>query len=532
MVATLLRLKYTVVAHQLQREWWRALLLIGGAVWSLTLIPLVWWAQTWLGFQPADVRTTIVVILATVCVVGWWVVPLMVTGLEDTLDPGKFATWGVKARTLLPGLTASAFLTVPALFFMIVFLVLSRGWRYDEPAAQVVAVIGAVLTVAVMVVGARVCVAWSTRAVNNRRSRTLLFLSIGLAVVMVGVAGWAFLRDGLEAGLETTVPVAGEWLARTPIGAGVAAPGAWVAGDITGAVWRLVLMAATLVLLMWAWKRAIAYTLTHPVYRGGGRRRRTDAVLTRASDAEPAWWRADAPTRAVRARLLISWATDARYIVNAVGVAALPVVFFVLVMPILELDPRWGFAAPVLLASSIGWGRHNDVALDSTALWMDIVSGKHGRAVMHGRLQAVAVWAVPAVLLAAIGVLAWTGRWADAPGLVGATLGTLGVTLGISALSSVALPYRAAAPGESPFGAEVGSLGASVAAQLVSSIATLMVLPLVTVPFILSLTVHAGWGWMALVTGVAMGVAGLWGGASAAGSLYNRRTGALIGAVS
>ncbi len=492
---------------------------------------MVWWAQVRLGFESADVRGTILVMAAAVCIVGWIVVPLMVTGLEDTLDPTRFATLGVSARQIAPGLTVAAFLTVPALFFAAMFVVLTGGWRYDGTTARAIATAGSLLTVAVMVLGARVAVAWSARAVNDRRARGLLLLSIGLGIAVLGSVMWVGLRDGLDDGLQYTVPVLSEWLARTPIGAGMYAPAAFVAGDAAGAVWRLAMMAATVGLLAWAWKDSIAHALIHPVHRGGGRRRRADAVLTHASSAPARRWRSGGATRAVRARMLVSWATDARYLVGAAGVVALPVLFFAVAMPVLSLETRWAFVAPVLLASSIGWGRHNDVALDNSGLWLDIVSGSRGRAVMLGRMQAVLVWAVPAVLIAVVGVLAWSGRWADAPGLIGASLGTLGTTMAVGALSSVLLPYRTAGPGDNPFGAEVGSLGASFLAQMVSSIATLIVLPLVTVPFILSLTVHAGWGWVACVTGVTLGAAAFFAGARLSGTVYDRRSGKLIAAV-
>ncbi|GMA34658.1 hypothetical protein GCM10025876_08620 [Demequina litorisediminis] len=227
----------------------------------------------------------------------------------------------------------------------------------------------------------------------------------------------------------------------------------------------------------------------------------------------------------------MSWGTDARYLVAASGVVALPVIFFAIAMPILGLDTRWAFVAPVMLAASIGWGRHNDVAYDHTALWLDLVSGRLGRQIMVGRAQATLVWAAPACVLAACGILAWSGRWAAAPGLLGATLGTLGATLGVASVASVLLPYRAPAPGENPFGAEVGSLGASLGSQLLSSAATLLVLPFVTVPLVLALTVHTGWGWVALVTGLGLGATLLWGGTRLAGALYDARSGRLLARV-
>jgi ABC-2 type transport system permease protein len=151
---------------------------------------------------------------------------------------------------------------------------------------------------------------------------------------------------------------------------------------------------------------------------------------------------------------------------------------------------------------------------------------------MKGRLFAVLTWALPAVMAPAVALVAWSGLWTLAPAVIGACVGVLGLTLGISAVSSVLLPYRAPAPGDNPFGAEVGSVGASLLAQLVSSFATAIAMPLVTVPFVLALTVGASWGWLALVTGLLFGILGVAWGVRLSGRAYNARAGSLVGAVS
>ncbi|WP_152650337.1 hypothetical protein [Demequina aestuarii] len=527
MVAAVLGLKARVLRHQLRREWWRALLLLGGVVWSLSLIPATFWVQRYLSTEASDVRATLLVGFATVCVAGWLVVPLLVTGLEDALDPGRFASLGVQARRLMPGLTIAAALTLPTLFFVAVFLILAGSWRYAGGEAVTVASVGGLLTVALMVVTARVAVAWSGRLLSSRRSRWGAFAGLVVVAAGLGPAVWLTFRDGVDSALAYEIPVILEWLGRTPVGAGMAAPGALAQGDVLGAVWRLALLAATVAVVHGAWRANVEYTLVHPTFRGAGTRRRGDAVLDARQRAT-----GDGIAAAVRSRSLIYWRTDPRYLVGAIGVIALPLVFFALAMPVLGLDQRWGFAAPVMLAASIGWGRHNDVAYDSTALHLDIVAGRVGRAVMTGRTQAVLVWAVPLVALAALGLLAWTGQWDAAPGLIGACTGALGLTLGISAVTSVLLPYRAPAPGQNPFGAEVGAVGASLVAQLVSGAAMAAALPIVTVAFVLSLTADARWGWLALVAGTGLGVAGALAGVRAAGALYDRRAGRLLAAVS
>lgn len=520
--------------HQLRREWWRALILVAGAIWSLSLAPLVFWTQEAIHGNTPDARADILVGFAAVCMAGWVVVPLLVTGLEDTLEPSRFASLGVSAKRLMPGLTAAAALTLPVLFFVAMFVVMAWSWRpqigslvwRDHGPTLAAALAGGLLTVALMVLLARVVVAWSGRLLASRRSRAWTFLGVLVGGGALAFAAWLALKDGLESAFTYEVPVVLKSLGVTPVGAGMTAPLAAQNQDWWGVAWRLSMMVAAVVLVHRAWRATVAYTLIHPHFRSGGTRRRTDTIVanTRADAAK-------APAAAVRKRALVYWFTDSRYLVAMIGIVALPALYLVIVIPVLGLDARWAFAAPIMLAASIGWGRHNDVAYDSSALYMDVVAGRLGRAVLTGRLQAVLVWALPLVLVTALVMLAWSNRWSAAPGLIGACVGALGMTLGISSVTAVALPYRAPAPGANPFGAEVGSLGASLIAQAVTGVAMFVTLPVVIVPFILSLTLSPVWGIVSLVAGVVIGAGVAVAGVRLGGTLYDRRSGTLLAQV-
>ena len=87
------------------------------------------------------------------------------------------------------------------------------------------------------------------------------------------------------------------------------------------------------------------------------------------------------------------------------------------------------------------------------------------------------------------------------------------------------------APGENPFGAEVGSVGAGLVGQLASSAATLVLLPLVIVPCVLAVAVDSRWGVLAAVGGVALGAGAYVYGLVVAGRLYDARSGRLLSAV-
>jgi ABC-2 type transport system permease protein len=124
------------------------------------------------------------------------------------------------------------------------------------------------------------------------------------------------------------------------------------------------------------------------------------------------------------------------------------------------------------------------------------------------------------------------GRVDLAPGVIGAAVGVLGTSLGVSAGTSLVLPYRAPAPGENPFSAQVGSVGAGLLAQAISSAAAWIVAVPVVLPLVAALLWDPSWGWVGLVTGSATGALALVFGIRWAGDLYDRKSGRLVGAVS
>src|SRR5659263_368459 len=70
----------------------------------------------WLAAQPADSARDVLVVGGSLLVVGWMVIPVMVPGMDDSLDISRFATSGQSARRLVPGLLAAGMISVPAVF--------------------------------------------------------------------------------------------------------------------------------------------------------------------------------------------------------------------------------------------------------------------------------------------------------------------------------------------------------------------------------------------------------------------------------
>lgn len=531
MVATLVSLRWRSTGNLLRREPWRMVVFVASLVWVVAMLPGTIWGVAALAGALADTRAAALTVLAALFTLGWALVPIVLAAGDDVLEPRRFAVFGASAAQIMRGLVVAALVTVPAMVTAGLWVLLTATWFAEGFVEGLMGLVGGLIQVVSFVAIAKVSTAWTARLFSTRRHRIAALVGAAAAVAGAAYLAWLALRRGLEALFETSFDSLIAAIATTPIASASAAPMYASYGQWWPALWRLGLAVVWAVVLVLAWRSQVALALVTPAYRSAGVQARRDAIIR--SGRVPFLSRRDreGPAGAVYGRLARAWRGDPRYLSGLIPVVIVPAAFVIIVVPASGIDPRWAFVAPVLLAASIGWGRHNDVALDSTALWLDVVAGARGGDVVRGRNAAVVVWALPVVAISTVVVAGWAGHWELAPALLGAGVGALGLTLAVSALTSVLLPYRTPAPGENPFGAETGSLGAGLVGQLASSAATLVLLPLVILPCALAVVVHPAWGAVSAVMGLGLGVLGYHYGLKAAGRLYDLRAGKLVAAV-
>ena len=505
MVATVLRLRLTILKHALRREPWRVIVLVGGMLWAVSLLPSVLGGAVWIGRQQAEVAHDVLVMAAALLFVGWAVVPLLVPGMDDSLDVRRFSTLHVRAPALVPGLLLAALLGVPTLFTAGLTLAPALAWRVSrEPGAVAVAVAAWPLALLTLMLVARLSTTLSGRLLGSRRSREIGAALVALALVRGVVAALDLGRLGLEGALER-VPGLAHVLGWTPVGAAFAAPAAWAEGDEVGALARLAVAGVGVAAGIVLWTRSLQHALVTPPARGGVARRRLDSLLPPAGEHlargiphTPGTTAALAITR----RALRSWGTDPRYLSAAIGAVAVPLVLVLLLATVVDAPAAIALSLAPLMAGTIGWGRHNDVAFDGTALWMHVAARVPGWADRAGRATAALLWAMPVTLaVAAVGAVV-SGRPDLAPAAVGAGVGVLCAGLAVSAVTSALLVYPVPAPGANPYAAQMGSLGASLVAQVVSSVATLVLCVPVLVAFGAALWWRPGAAWAAFAVGL------------------------------
>ena len=435
-----------------------------------------------------DVTRVVIVLGGAAVTLGFALTPL-VAGTEDPLDPRRFAVFGLEPRPLAWTIALAGLLSAPLLAVIAISVCATITWS-AQGAPVVVGILGALLAVVTCALFARVCMALTAMYLRERRSRELSGLFILAIAVVVVPAAVFFASLDWHSTVPTQLSEAITVLGFTPIGAAWALPALAASGSPL--VWLADLVAlATVALLAVVWQGLVTRMLTTT--------ERPSSVRERAGLG----WFAVAPGTpggAIAARSLVYWLRDRRYIVNA---AVIPVAAAIAMVPPLVAGAPWSLVVliPVpIVALFFGWLPHNDVAYDSTAIWMHVASGTRGRSDRLGRLVPVVLIAVPLLAVLIPVTIAAHGRWALLPGLTGVAVSLFLCGLGLSSVSSVLAPYAVSRPGDSPF-QQPQHASSGVASQ---AIVLLGAVALSAAP--------VWWFWLALTQDIRYGSLALWGG--------------------
>ncbi|MEV0715734.1 ABC transporter permease [Asanoa sp. NPDC050611] len=465
-----------------------------------------------------------------VVALAWTLLPLVFFGVDETLDPARFALLPVNRRTLVTGLLTAALIGVPAAATLIATagLVVSAGALGGFGAALVEAV-GVLLGLVFCVAVSRAVTSAFATMLRSRRTRDLAAVLLAVFAAMIGPLQIAINRASVDADWRRFLPAA-EIVGWTPFGAPYTAGFDVADGDWWAAPAKLAISAVTIVLLLWWWSRTLesamvgtastgraarATTAGDPVellfprILGWARRDRFGAVLAREVRY---WWR-DARRRAN----LITFAVAALFVSAMVNfseaiwgdeptrdVTASPLSFTLSMVFV-------GTLAAVTLANQFGF--------DGTAYAADIIAGVPGRLQIAARAAAFAVYVLPLVVLIAviIGVLVGEPGWI--PMALGTLAGTFGCGLAANSMLSVVGAY-ALPETSNPFALNTG---AGLARGLLSLLAMLVTV-VVAVPLLIG-ALFAGdvWLWLALPVGLAYGLGAAWLGSVIVGDLLDRR---------
>ncbi|WP_327029982.1 ABC transporter permease [Micromonospora sp. NBC_01740] len=538
------RLKLRVMGNNFRGQGWRVALFVGGAVAGL------WFAGTgfFLFAAPglADESRWALMVAAFgggLTVLGWLLLPLVFFGVDETLDPARFALLPLPRRTLVTGLFAAAFVSVPTISVLLALcgLVVTAGALGGWSAAAV-ALVGVVGGLLLCVAAARAVTSAFATALRSRRVRDLAAVLLAVLAALLGplqLLGIAALSDADWDRLQGVAEV----VAWTPFGA------PWTAGiDVAeGRPWaapvKLLITAATIVALLAWWSRSLESAMVGTASAGPARPQRgaTGGAVAQLFPRAVGWARRDR-FGALVAREARYWWRDARRRANLITVAV--VGLFVPVMVNLggsgfTIDGAEGFTAssdpsPVLSSLSMLFvgllaavTLANQFGFDGSAYAANVVAGVSGQQELRARMAAFSLYVLPMLAVISVVVAVVIGE----PGWIGLMAGTLFATYGaglavncfVSVLGAYSLPETS-----NPFALNTG-------AGIAKSFLTLLAM-LATAVAAVPMVVAAGllgdvWLWLALPLGAAYGLGAALLGAYLAGDVLDRRMPELLATV-
>ena len=108
MVAILVRLKLSLLRNTLRRSVWRTVGLIVGLVYALGVVVVALVGLIALRWTSVAVTADVTVLAFAALTAGWLLLSLLVFGVDETVDPARFALLPVRARELIASLPAQA----------------------------------------------------------------------------------------------------------------------------------------------------------------------------------------------------------------------------------------------------------------------------------------------------------------------------------------------------------------------------------------------------------------------------------------
>ncbi|ABP56929.1 hypothetical protein [Salinispora tropica] len=528
------RLKLRVLGNNFRGQGWRVGLFALGAFVALWCAAFGFFLFAAPGLADNGQYATLLAAFGGgLVVLGWLVLPLIFFGVDETLDPARFALLPLPRRTLVTGLFAAALVSVPAVAVLLAStgLILTAG-TFGGWSAALTQAVGVLAGLLLCVAAARAVTSAFATMLRSRRVRDLAaVLLAGAAAVIapVQLAAIAALRDADWDRLAAVAAVVG-W---TPLGA------PWTIGiDVAqGRVWaapaKLLITALTVVALLAWWSRSLESAMVGTVSSGRASTR-PSATGTAVTQLFPRLlsWLPRGRFGALVAREARYWWRDARRRANLITLAV--VGLFVPVMlnvgsAGLTGDTGGGApetSSPVLVSLSMVFvgvlaavTLANQFGFDGSAYAAHVVVGVPGAVELRARMAAFSLYLLPLVVIIS-GVLALLlGR----PGWIGLTAGSLLATYGaglavntlLSVLGAYSLPETS-----NPFalnsGAGVARSSLAILSMLASAVA---VLPMVVAAALLGDI----WLWLALPVGTAYGLGAALLGAHLAGDVLDHR---------
>ncbi|MDR7279954.1 ABC transporter permease [Catenuloplanes atrovinosus] len=534
-------LKLRVLRNGLRGQRWRIALFVMGLLFGawFSVVGFTLFAVT--GLSRGDTGMVLAGGLGgSAVVLGWLLMPLVFFGVDETLDPARFALLPLERRTLVAGMFAAALAGVPALATLaatsgLAVAAVLRGGA----VAGLVQLAGCVAGLLLCVSLSRATTSAFSAMLRSRRVRDLAAILLAVLAALLGPLQIGLLAAARTADWQALAGVA-RVLGWTPLAAPYTvgldvAEGRWFAVPL-----KFLIIAGSIAALLRWWSSTLESAMVGTATTTSGRGTRE------APDASPTTRLFPRPLRALpRNRFGALVAMQARYWWRDTRRRANLITFAVVGMfvPLMVNIGSRGLiegtsAAPPSLATVTasmvflgvlgGVGLANQFGYDGTAYAANVVAGVPGTAELRSRVAGFSCYLVPLIVAIPVVLALVLHRPGWIPSMWGATAAAYGcgvaINLFVSVLGAFSLPETT-----NPFAVNTG---AGVTKSLFSFAAMLCTLVLAVPVFAMSTLAGDVWVWAGLPAGLVYGGLALWLGTRFAGRLLDRRMPELLSAIS
>ncbi|SDG66353.1 ABC-2 type transport system permease protein [Sinosporangium album] len=466
---------------------------------------------------PPDMAVDLVVIAFTMFWVAWAIGPLMMFGLDDTLDPSRVALLPLTTGRLAAGMFTAS---VTGVWPPVTLIITSGALTGIAVGATGITtgIVAVVLLFALCIVTSRLVTTALSGALRSRRGRDLAAVSV-VFVVLLSQLPNLVVNQGSALDVPRLIGDMAGVLRWTP--AGMAGHAIGAGGLVALAELAAVALIVAVFGILWiaALKRALVTPDTSTQAAGVRSRSLAARVLPESAFTAVVVKELKYARRDPRGR--VGWIT---------AVAVSGVLLF-------SISGQGGGAAagawlvyfPACLSALMtALQSANAFGIDGRSLWMNAVvygTARDLRTDLAGRHLALVVLAVPLITAVAIAGALLAGDWTFAWSAALTGWGVFGVGLAVGSVTTVLVPYTTPERLNSFSGAAPGQGGIA----FLSSFGSLLVTALLALPIALPPLLGAAW-WSLLA--VPYGLTAAWAGRRLASALGLARMPEILAAVS
>jgi ABC-2 type transport system permease protein len=520
MALTFVRLKLRLMVNGLRGRGVRVTLFILGLLFGIFFAVAGYAIFAIPGFLDSAPTAELLLTLGGAGVMlGWLFLPLVFFGVDESLDPARFALLPLPRRTLITGMFAASLAGIPAVATLGATAgMVHTAARLGGVAAGLVQAVGVVLGLLLCASISRSVTSAFANALRSRRARDLATVLLAVMAALFGPLQLAATAGAQHADWDRFRPVAAV-VAWTPLGApysmglDVAAGRAWTVPI------KLVIIVAAIGGLLWWWSATIERAMLGTASAGVKDKTRSGTPV----DQLMFRWLPRTRFGALTAREARYWWRETRRRASLITFAVVGVF-----LPVMLAISGGGAGAMSLFVGALAAvGLANQFGYEGSAYAANVVAGVPGRAELQSRVAGYALYVLPLMLVIALVVGFVTGDPASIParfGLLIASFGTgLAVILSVSVRGAYALPDT-----QNPFAINSGGGITKGLLSLVGLVAAILgTLPLQLAAYFLG----DAWTWIGLPVGLAWGFGAYWLGCYIAGDHLDRRMPELLAAV-